>query len=284
MPTPRSLCPVCGRPANTRLTFPGFRVAACPGCGHEFTMGLAPDHGERYDPDYFRQSHANWFAHPDIELFNDLAQAICRRFGKDAPVIDVGCGNGAFLTHLKSLGFTNLTGLDIIGQELPWPIDYIHSPIEDYDGGRTFDAVVSLANIEHLADPRDAMARLARLLAPGGLLAVYTVANESLLYRAAKLLADCGVFFAARRLYDPHHVNHFSTASLARLAVQRGLVPAGLTRRDIPKAAVDLPAGPLRPVVGAAVSAIAAAAKATGSQMLQLALFTAPPTDGMRCS
>jgi SAM-dependent methyltransferase len=270
----RHICPVCGRIAAPRLNFSEFTVAACPGCHHEFTTDLKPGLGEAYDPQYFRKAHANWFANPDIGLFDELAGVIARHAGKEAAVIDVGCGNGAFLNHLRQNDFSNLTGLDIFPQDLPEPIRYLQTPIEDYSGEETFDAVISLANIEHLADPRDAMIRLARLLAPKGLLAVYTVANESLLYRAAKVLADAGVTFAARRLYDPHHLNHFSVSSLARTAATAGLLPVRTTRRDIPQSAVDLPASPLRPLVGLAVSAISAASKAMGGQMLQLALFT----------
>lgn len=274
MPNARHVCPVCGRIAATRLTFSDYAVLACPGCRHEFTPELPPRVAETYDPAYFQKAHANWFANPDTALFAELATAIGRCGGLDARVMDVGCGNGAFLKYLAGRGFANLTGLDIIPQALPAPIRYLETPIEDYAGGETFDAVISLANIEHLPEPRAAMAALARLLAPGGLLAVYTVANESLLYRAAKTLADCGVSFAAARLYEPHHVSHFSVPSLARAAASCGLAPLGLTRRDIPKKAVDLPAGILRPAVSLTVSAIAAAAACTGSQMLQLALFT----------
>lgn len=274
MSTNRHVCPVCGRIAAPRVVFPTFAVMACPGCRHEFTPELPRGSAETYDPAYFQKSHANWFSNPDTDLFATLAEAIGRAGGKDARIIDVGCGNGAFLKFLAKRGFTRLTGLDIIPQALPAPIRYLETPIEDYAGGETFDVVVSLANVEHLPDPRAAMASLARLVVPGGLVAVYTVANESLLYRAAKGLADCGIRFAAARLYDPHHVSHFSVASLARAARTAGLVPLSLTRRDIPKKAVDLPEGALRPAVSLAVSAIAAAAAATGSQMLQLALFT----------
>jgi len=274
MPAQRHVCPVCGRLAAPRLVFPKFSVMACPGCRHEFTPELPRGAAETYDPAYFQKSHANWFANPDTDLFAALAEAIERSGGKAARVIDVGCGNGAFLEFLGRRGFADLTGLDIIRQTLPAPIRYLETPIEDYAGGETFDAVVSLANVEHLHNPRAAMASLARLAAPGALVAVYTVVNHSLLYGAAKVLADCGVPFAAARLYDPHHVSHFSVDSLNRAAVAAGLTPTALTRRDIPQKAVDLPQGALRPAVSLAVAAIAAVAAATGSQMLQVALFT----------
>ena len=268
------VCPVCGCLAAPRLVFPAFTVLACPGCRHEFTPELPRSAAETYDPAYFQKAHANWFANPDTDLFATLAAAIARFHGKTARVIDIGCGNGAFLSYLQKQGFTHLTGLDIIAQTLPAPMRYFKTPIEDYAGGETFDAVVSLANVEHLPNPQAALAALARLVAPGALVAVYTVVNHSLLYSAAKVLADCGVPFAAARLYDPHHVSHFSVASLARAAVAAGLTPLALSRRDIPKKAVDLPQGPLRPAVSLAVSAIAAVAAASGAQMLQLALFT----------
>ncbi|MFP5258858.1 MAG: hypothetical protein ACLGQH_07530, partial [Acidobacteriota bacterium] len=72
----------------------------------------------------------------------------------------------------------------------------------------------------------------------------------------------------------PHHVSHFSIDSLSRCARAAGLTPRSLTRRDSPQKAVDLPEGVLRPAVSLAVQSIAAVAAATGSQMLQVALFT----------
>jgi 2-polyprenyl-3-methyl-5-hydroxy-6-metoxy-1,4-benzoquinol methylase len=228
---------------------------------------------ERYDPDYFQIKHANWVNNPDTSLHDDIGRIIASRFGKNAAVIDIGCGKGDFLKHLVGCGFTNLAGLDIIDQD-QGAFRYFKTPVEAFDSSETFDAIVSLANVEHIDDVRHYMKRLAKLLAPGGLLVVYTVDNGSLLYRASKALFSMGITFAARRLYDPHHVNHFSVRSLAILAASQGLKVERLTRRNMPMSAVTLAKTPLTPAVYGTIRVIDLVSAALGKQMLQLALFS----------
>jgi len=266
-------CTVCGASTTERLRFPHFTVRSCARCGHEFTTDLAPGARESYDSDYFQIKHANWVNNPDTAIHDDIARIIASHFGKNAAVIDIGCGQGDFLKHLAGCGFTNLTGLDIIDQD-QGDFRYLKTPVEAFDSSETFDAIVSLANIEHINDVRDYMRRLANRLAPGGLLVIYTVDNGSLLYRASKALFSMGITFAARRLYDPHHVNHFSVRSLAILAASQGLKGERLTRRNMPMSAVTLAKTPLAPAVYGAIRVIDLVSTAFGKQMLQLALFT----------
>ncbi len=271
-----SPCTVCGGDAAAAMDFGDFKVFSCPRCGHEFSGEFTFDHDEIYSPDYFMEDHRNWFENPDLELFALLEAHITEQAaaaGTSGPrVMDIGCGNGNFLNYLSGKGFSNPYGLDILDQEIPGAI-YVKSRVEDYEPDETFDAVVSLANIEHIFDVRGYMRTLARLAGPSGIVLVYTVDNASLLYHMAKGFFSLGASFAARRLYDPHHVNHFSAASLNRLAQDAGLVRTRLTRKNIPMNAVDLPKGRAAPVVKAGVAAINGLSAASGLQMLQLAAF-----------
>ncbi len=99
--------------------------------------------------------------------------------GKTA--LDVGCGAGLFAALLARLG-AKVTGIDAApeviavardhaaGQGLE--VDYRHAAVEDVAG--RFDLVTSMEVIEHVADPRAFLARLAARLAPGGLMILST--------------------------------------------------------------------------------------------------------------
>lgn len=99
--------------------------------------------------------------------------------GKTA--LDVGCGAGLLAEPLARLG-AKVTGIDAApeviavardhaaGQGLE--VDYRHAAVEDVAG--RFDLVTSMEVIEHVAEPRAFLARLAARLAPGGLMILST--------------------------------------------------------------------------------------------------------------
>jgi SAM-dependent methyltransferase len=95
-------------------------------------------------------------------LFTELAG-----LDTDARILDVGCGTGMYLVHLKSLGFRNLAGVETSERlrerfrddEIP-----VHPSIPD----ETFDAVFMLDVLEHIADDTGTLARIHGILRPGG--------------------------------------------------------------------------------------------------------------------
>lgn len=95
-----------------------------------------------------------------------------------ARILEAGCGAGRILRTLQALGYHNVTGLEISQSRL----DYVkhaggtsaelvcsdHVPFED----ESFDAVVSAAVIEHVADPMAWLGELARVTRPGGMISI----------------------------------------------------------------------------------------------------------------
>lgn len=273
-------CPVCSTPSPPSMRFPGFCVYQCNNCLHEFSTDFAPGAKAVYSLSYFNETHANWFNNPDLGLFSLVEGILLERFSKNLRLIDIGCGTGNFLRYLSQRGFTDISGLDILDQEIPG-VCYHCTPVEDFRPESKYDAVVSIANIEHLVDVRTHAEQLKSMLNPGGLALVYTNDSRSLIYLMAKAMFSLGIPFAAARLYDSHHLNHFSVSSLARLFIQAGFTPHSLVRRTIPANAVDLPAVPLRPVLAAGIAVIGLAASLLRRQMFQLAVFITPCSSGL---
>ncbi|WP_027185967.1 methyltransferase domain-containing protein [Desulfovibrio inopinatus] len=267
------VCPVCGHGKKELMRLDDTVICECTGCGHVFTghVDITPE--AIYTDDYFTEKHKNWFANPDRVLFAEIRDQIRDHCGDQARILDVGCGQGTFLAFLRDAGLTDLTGLDIIDVNVP-KIRTIKSAIEDFETDETFDAVTSLANIEHIPDAKGYMDKMARLVRPGGVVVIYTVNEKSLIYRLARMLYGIGIPFAAKRLYEPHHVNHFSVESLAALAKTSQLETAFVRLRNIPTRAIDIDPSPMGAVVRTAIVSIQSAAELVGMQTLQMAVFT----------
>jgi SAM-dependent methyltransferase len=100
-------------------------------------------------------------------------------------VLDAGAGQGTMAARLERLGY-QVTGTDVseaaveaLRARLSGPVaeaSINHLPFDD----ESFDGAVVGEVLEHIEDDRGALAELARVLRPGGVLAVSVPANPAL--------------------------------------------------------------------------------------------------------
>ncbi|HEX5319690.1 MAG TPA: bifunctional 2-polyprenyl-6-hydroxyphenol methylase/3-demethylubiquinol 3-O-methyltransferase UbiG [Stellaceae bacterium] len=114
-----------------------------------------------------------------------IRTALVARFGRDPhslrpfaglSLVDIGCGGGLIAEPMARLGF-RVTGIDAAepairvarehSAESGLDIDYRVAAAEDL-AGETFDAVLALELIEHVADRDAFFAAASALVAPGG--------------------------------------------------------------------------------------------------------------------
>jgi 2-polyprenyl-3-methyl-5-hydroxy-6-metoxy-1,4-benzoquinol methylase len=197
---------------------------------------------EPYDAAYFEETHRNWFAHPNLQLFEKIARLIDREPGP-ASLIDVGCGNGDLLRFLATrlASAAALTGVDLVANAPESGVEFIQGDMFALDIDRKFSIVVSLMTIEHIADIRAFVRRLKSLVRPGGLVVINTINDESTLYEAARMLRRFGIALPFDRLYSRHHLHHFSRASLSLLLESEELQVADVILCNAPLASLDIP-------------------------------------------
>lgn len=216
-------------------------VFRCEDCSHVFTDPASISHPEIYGREYYERTHRNWFANPNRELFSWIASRLPEGA---ASVLDVGCGKGAFLRFLRARkgGTLKLVGIDYSSNEVEDGVEFRQGDFTRMPGDERFDAVVSLAVIEHVEDPVAFARSLNRRCASNGMIAVMTLDNGSLLYATARLMARLGLRGPAERLYSAHHLQHFTRKSL-RLALEKvGLEVVELHHHNAPLASIDVPA------------------------------------------
>jgi 2-polyprenyl-6-hydroxyphenyl methylase/3-demethylubiquinone-9 3-methyltransferase len=123
--------------------------------------------------------------------------------------LDVGCGAGLLSEPLARLGAT-VTGIDAAPENIAaarahaegqgLAIDYRAGGIEALTG-ETFDLVVSMEVIEHVADPAGFVAGLAQALADGGLL-ILSTPNRTPLSKLAMITIGEGLGMVPKGTHD----------------------------------------------------------------------------------
>ena len=87
------------------------------------------------------------------------------------------------------------------------------------EGGEPFDAIHCAQVLEHVLDPEACVARIASLLAPGGVAFVEVPNDFNVLQETARAKLGKAAWWVA----PDHHLNYFDGASLAALLARHGL-------------------------------------------------------------
>jgi 2-polyprenyl-6-hydroxyphenyl methylase/3-demethylubiquinone-9 3-methyltransferase len=142
--------------------------------------------------------------------------------------LDAGCGAGLLSEPLARLGAA-VTGIDAAPENIAaakahaegqgLTIDYRACGIEGL-AGETFDLVLSMEVIEHVADPAGFIAGLAGALADGGLL-VLSTPNRTPLSKLALITIGEGVGMVPKGTHD--HAKFLTPEELTALVEAAGL-------------------------------------------------------------
>jgi 2-polyprenyl-6-hydroxyphenyl methylase/3-demethylubiquinone-9 3-methyltransferase len=166
-------------------------------------------------------------------------------------VVDVGCGTGAFTSHLANLGHevvgmdSSPSGIEIARAAHP-ELTFIHAPAEGAPPLPPFDVATSLEVVEHCFLPRDFARGVRALLKPGGR-AIFSTPYHG--YLKNLLIALAGRFDAhVDPLSDYGHIKFWSERTLRTLLTDSGFEPGRMIHAGrIPPLAKSLIAVASRP-------------------------------------
>jgi len=270
-------CPACGATCRAAINVGSHQLFECTACGCWSSDALARNASTSFAAE-------NYFDNPaaDRPRWADLV----RRAGSPPPrtVLDVGCGNGAFLAFLAAA----LPGAAATGIELD---DARAAEARAAHPGATviagdalreverltgqFDLITLWDVFEHVPAPGLLLKALARRLAPGGRLFIQTIHEASVLPaigRWSYRLTGGLVRGLARRTHEAHHLVFFTRAGLDALAVRSGLRTTSVWFDRLARERMD---GPALVTLGA--SALLDLEQAAGNGLFINAILEAAP-------
>lgn len=140
-------------------------------------------------------------------------------------VLDVGCGTGAWLGRLASMGYRDLWGID--RESIQYGLAGASFVAADVDiaipdlGGRSFSLITAIEVVEHLASPGQLLRLVARYLAPGGRFLMTTPNIHSVVARFRFLLTGALRQFDSKG--DATHLQPILLTGLRRMLAKHGL-------------------------------------------------------------
>ena len=171
-----------------------------------------------------------------------ITRQVAAEFGRDlkAPrpfeglrLLDIGCGGGLLSEPMARLG-AEVVGADAAERNIPvarvhaeaqgLPIDYRHTTAEALvAGGESFDVVLAMEIVEHVADPAAFVATCHALMRPGGLMIASTINRNAKSFMAAIVGAEWVMRWLPKGTHD--WAKFITPEELTGMIVRAGLDP-----------------------------------------------------------
>jgi len=195
-----------------------------------------------YAGEYYQDAHGTYeqrYSEQELDhrrlLARALIHALSHAGAKVGALLEIGCGEGFFLKAASEAGYA-AWGLEFSDHGLKTQHPELLDKVSFGDAFATLDQLIAEAAavdvcvmehvLEHVLDPEGLLARLPRLLNPGGLVAI-TVPNDfSPVQAEARAL---GLIDRDFWVSPPQHLNYFNAETLPRLLDRMGFeVVSGL--------------------------------------------------------
>jgi 2-polyprenyl-3-methyl-5-hydroxy-6-metoxy-1,4-benzoquinol methylase len=232
-------CGFCGRPGRSAFDKDGFRYCTCESCAALF-VSPRPDEAALREYTATSEAVAFWSSHfykqtadaRRVKIFRPRAELVvdrARHLGLSGAVTfaDVGAGYGLFLEELRSQAPEwRLTAIEpderLASVCRSHGFDTVERWVESVaDGELAMDFVSAFEVLEHVFDPLAFLTACRRLLRPGGLALVTTLAVSGF---------DLQVLWnESRSITPPQHLNFPTIASMNTLAARAGFEVVELT-------------------------------------------------------
>lgn len=225
-----------------------FKVVKCRNCGLVYT-NPQPEGGlieEHYQEEYYKEWMEKQMERR-IPMWEKRLKEIME-YRNNGNLLDIGCGIGTFLRLAKKEGF-EISGTEIseyasryVKENLS--IDVFRGNIEELDfPSDSFDVLTMWHTLEHLPNPKAALAAVHRILKRDGLLVIATPNLNNFITRVLYLLAKRKKLKLFSSQAKELHLYHFSVHTLTSMLNETGFriikIDLDLAQLEFPKKIVD---------------------------------------------
>ncbi|MFH1501678.1 MAG: class I SAM-dependent methyltransferase [Candidatus Eisenbacteria bacterium] len=258
-------CPVSASHGTPGLDFvkDGLRVYRCGTCGTYVADA-------EYEETHYVDAAAEQIALTVDELLGrwgyrwgvilDAVSAVCP---PPATLLDVGAGTGGFVYLACRRGY-DATGVTMAGRDADYACETLGVQVSEGRfeelGSGEYDVVAANSVVEHVGDPGRLVACMARLVRPGGCVALTTPNPRA--YRRL-LLGSC-----RWKMFRAEHLCILSRRGLEELVRGVGLEPESYVTASMYLKGVERCFGPLAPHARATIACVIRSLGVGGDQIL----------------
>lgn len=229
-----AMCYICGASNSRSLCeIPTGMIVRCLECDTVYRAAVitGDEYGKLYQSDATMESPfylANKLAaDPEIEPMPTFTRGLKRlvELGPPGRLLDVGCSYGAFMVLAQRTGW-DTSGVELSESPARFAreerhLDVFTGTVEQaaYPQGH-FDVITLWDVIEHFDDPVSTLTELRRIMAPNGILLIFTINQESLLTAFGHLFYKLSLNrweHLMTLFYDIHHNSFFSPQTITGL-------------------------------------------------------------------
>jgi len=161
-----------------------------------------------------------------VGLHKYLIESIPETIPYDTPILDLGCGSGAWLERLANAGFNNLYGIDYDVRQFATSKAISLQANLDFDNhlsfeNKKFGLITAIEVIEHLQNPGRLFVHVSNLLEPDGYFLLTTPNLHSITCKLRYLVT--GNLRQFDRKGDPTHIYPVFLTPLKRTLQFHGL-------------------------------------------------------------
>lgn len=200
-----------------------FNIVRCVNCGFIFLNPRpAKDEVINFYPSNFNQEpptliHKIWSA--CVAPIENSIIRIIKNYKKSGKLLDIGCGNGRFLSLMQKLGFDvwgcelNLNSKDFAPKFLEGRIFYNELSKCNF-AAKSFDVVIMIQSLEHVNQLDELFTEIRRIIKDDGIVFIYVPNMEFFEFRLF------GPYYY--NLEAPRHLYCFTRRSISKLLSRHG--------------------------------------------------------------
>ena len=107
-----------------------------------------------------------------FENYNAFQCLYGQRIGRNAKIMDVGCGSGSWLSSLSEAGYRNLVGVDLFNKNRNKDFLFIEGDIFSVSDSEQCDVITMHHSFEHMEYPKKVLRKCNKLLKKNGKLII----------------------------------------------------------------------------------------------------------------